>query len=317
MNNNLAFVFPGQGSQKVGMLSELAAQHPIIQDTFAEASDVLRYDLWALSQQGAQEELNLTEQTQPLLLTASIAIWRVWQSLNGSIPSQLSGHSLGEWSALVCANVVEFSDAVAIVRARGAAMQRAVPSGEGAMAAIIGLDDSAVRAACLVASSDGVVDAVNYNAPGQVVIAGHASAVDTAINACKAAGAKRALALPVSAPFHTSLMKPAADELAAMVSGTSFESPEIPVVHNVHGAAESNAELIKSLMLEQIYKPVLWVDCVLALKAQGAQNLVECGPGKVLSGLTKRIDKEIKCYGLDLPSSMDLTMAALELNTGE
>jgi [acyl-carrier-protein] S-malonyltransferase len=317
MNNNLAFVFPGQGSQKVGMLSELAAQYPVIQDTFAEASDVLSYDLWALSQHGTQEELNLTEKTQPLLLTASIAIWRVWQSLNGPIPTQLSGHSLGEWSALVCANVVEFSAAVAIVRARGAAMQRAVPSGEGAMAAIIGLDDSAVRAACLVARGDGVVDAVNYNAPGQVVIAGHASAVNIAINECKAAGAKRALALPVSAPFHTSLMQSVADELAAMVSLTTFESPKIPVVHNVHGATESDAKLIKSLMLEQIYKPVLWVDCVLALKAQGAHTLVECGPGKVLSGLVKRIDKEIKCYGLDMPSSMDSTMVALEFNRGE
>ena len=217
MKSDLAFVFPGQGSQKIGMLSELAGEHQIIEQTFAEASDVLGYDLWALTQTGKQEQINATERTQPLLLSASVALWRLWISQNGSKPSRLAGHSLGEWSALVCAGVVEFADAVNVVRARGAAMQRAVPAGKGAMAAVIGLDDAAIRKACMESAGDGIVDAVNYNAPGQVVIAGTTGAVERAVEACKAAGAKRALPLPVSAPFHTSLMRPAAHDIAPLV----------------------------------------------------------------------------------------------------
>lgn len=300
MKNDLAFVFPGQGSQKIGMLSELAEHHPIVQTTFAEASEVLDYDLWALAQSGTQEQINLTERTQPLLLSASVAIWRLWMALGGPRPAQMAGHSLGEWSALVCAEVVDFADAVKIVRARGAAMQEAVPAGVGAMAAIIGLDDDSIKQACVAAEvDDDVVDAVNFNAPGQVVIAGTAAAVDRAVANCKAAGAKRALPLPVSAPFHTSLMRPAADSIAPLVADVTFSDPVIPVIHNVTASVEADGQRIKSLMLEQIYKPVPWVDCVVALEGRGALTLVECGPGRVLSGLIKRIAPDLCCYATD------------------
>jgi len=297
--SHIAFVFPGQGSQKIGMLSELAQDHALIKQTFDEASDVLGYDMWELIQQGEQEQINLTERTQPILLASSVAIWRLWNEHNGTQPSQMAGHSLGEWSALVCSGVVDFADALKIVRARGQFMQQAVPVGEGAMAAIIGLEDQAILDACSNAQSLGVVDAVNFNAPGQVVIAGSNGAVEVAMDACKAAGAKRALPLPVSAPFHTSLMKPAADNLADLVNSVTFSAPQVPVVHNVHAKTESNPETIKALMLEQIYSPVKWVDCVNQLKNNGATTLIECGPGKVLSGLSKRIDREISSLATD------------------
>jgi [acyl-carrier-protein] S-malonyltransferase len=297
--SHIAFVFPGQGSQKIGMLSELAQDHAIIKQTFDEASNVLGYDMWDLIQQGEQEAINLTERTQPILLASSVAIWRLWNEHNGAQPSQMAGHSLGEWSALVCSGVVDFADALKIVRARGQYMQQAVPVGEGAMAAIIGLEDQAILDACSDAQSLGVVDAVNFNAPGQVVIAGSNGAVEVAMDACKAAGAKRALPLPVSAPFHTSLMKPAADNLADLVNSVTFSAPQVPVVHNVHAQTESNPETIKALMLEQIYSPVKWVDCVNQLKNNGATTLIECGPGKVLSGLSKRIDREISSLATD------------------
>ena len=309
--SNLAFVFPGQGSQKIGMLSELAEQYLLIKETFDQASDVLGYNMWELIQQGEQEAINLTERTQPILLASSVAIWRLWNEKNGAIPSQLAGHSLGEWSALVCSGVVDFADGLNVVRARGQYMQQAVPVGEGAMAAIIGLDDKAILEACANAQSLGVVDAVNFNAPGQVVIAGSNAAVEAAMESCKAAGAKRALPLPVSAPFHTSLMKPAADNLADLVNSVNFSAPQVPVVHNVHAQTETDPETIKALMLEQIYSPVKWVDCVNQLKNNGATTLIECGPGKVLSGLTKRIDREITSLATD--SVADFT-AALETN---
>ena len=299
MSNNLAFVFPGQGSQKIGMLSQLASVHATIEDTFSEASDALGYDLWQLVQSGSQDEINLTERTQPILLASSVAIWRLWQDRKGALPSQVAGHSLGEWSALVCADAVTFSDALKIVRARGMYMQEAVPVGVGAMAAIIGLADDAVLQACTDARNNEVVDAVNFNAPGQVVIAGSATAVERAIDCCKAAGAKRALPLPVSAPFHTSLMEPAADRLRGLVTDTSFVEPTIPVIHNVHAESENDPERIKMLMLEQISQPVRWVDCVLRLKSGGADTLVECGPGKVLNGLSKRIDRELISFATD------------------
>ena len=308
--SHIAFVFPGQGSQKIGMLSELAQDHGLIKQTFDEASDVLGYDMWDLIQQGEQEAINLTERTQPILLASSVAIWRLWNEHNGAQPSQMAGHSLGEWSALVCSGVVDFADALKIVRARGQYMQQAVPLGEGAMAAIIGLEDQAILDACSDAQSLGVVDAVNFNAPGQVVIAGSNGAVEVAMDACKAAGAKRALPLPVSAPFHTSLMKPAADNLADLVNSVTFSAPQVPVVHNVHAQTESNPETIKALMLEQIYSPVKWVDCVNQLKNNGATTLIECGPGKVLSGLSKRIDREISSLATD--NVADFT-AALEI----
>ena len=308
---NLAFIFPGQGSQKVGMLADLAAAYPVVEETFAQASEVLGYNLWQLSQEGPQEELNKTECTQPLLLTSSVAIWRVWQQEGGALPVLLTGHSLGEWSALVCAGIVQFQDAVKIVQLRGRYMQEAVPAGEGAMAAIIGLDDAAINKACDEAAQGDVVAAVNFNSPGQVVIAGSAAAVERASELCKEAGAKRAMPLPVSAPFHTSLMKPAADRLLGTINETVFAAPEIPVIHNVTAGSESDPEAIKRLMFEQIYTPVPWVDCTKALVAAGIEVAVECGPGKVLAGLCKRIDKSISAYGAEAPADIEKSLAAV------
>jgi [acyl-carrier-protein] S-malonyltransferase len=311
MNSNLAFVFPGQGSQKIGMLAELAAADPVVEQTFAEASEALGYDAWKLVQEGEQDDINLTERTQPILLASSVAIWRLWQKKGGPVPAQLAGHSLGEWSALVCSGVLEFGDAVNIVQARGAFMQEAVPVGVGAMAAILGIADEVILDACASACQNDVVDAVNFNAPGQVVIAGSAAAVDRAIEICKQAGAKRAMTLPVSAPFHTSLMQPAAEQLAELVNGTAFSKPQIPVLHNVHAQAESNPESIKALMLEQIYKPVMWVDCIQALKANGAQIMIECGPGRVLNGLTKRIDRNLTSFSTDDVASLENALTSI------
>lgn len=302
--SNLAMVFPGQGSQKIGLLAELAESFDTVQSTFAEASDVLGYDLWDLGQNGSQEDINLTERTQPLLLTASVAVWRVWCAQNGAAPAYLAGHSLGEWSALVCAGVVDFAAAVKLVQQRGKFMQEAVPAGQGAMAAIIGLADEAIVQACTDAAQAEVVAPVNYNSPGQVVIAGHSAAVERAMTACKEAGAKRALPLPVSAPFHTSLMRPAAERLEAQIQATVFQAPEIPVVHNVTARAESNPEVIKALMVEQIYSPVRWVECVQTLRAQGVETTLECGPGKVLSGLNKRIDKSLATLAMETPDEL-------------
>ena len=308
---NLAFVFPGQGSQKIGMLADLAEHNPIIEKTFSEASEVLGYDMWHLIQKGAQEDINLTERTQPILLTCSVAIWRLWNEKKGPMPSQMAGHSLGEWSALVCANVIDFADGLKIVEARGKYMQQAVPVGQGAMAAIIGLEDQAILDACSEASSLGVVDAVNFNAPGQVVIAGSNDAVEHAMEICKSAGAKRALPLPVSAPFHTSLMKPAADNLAEMVNAVTFRAPEVPIMHNVHANNENDPQVIKTLMLEQIYSPVRWVDCVKQLKKSGASTLIECGPGKVLSGLSKRIDRELIALATESAADFDAVLTTI------
>lgn len=296
---NLAFVFPGQGSQKIGMLAELANEYPIVIKTFAEASQVLGYDLWDLSQNGTQEDINLTERTQPLLLTASVAVWRVWQEKNGAQPALMAGHSLGEWSALVCAGIVAFADAVKLVQQRGKFMQEAVPAGQGAMAAIIGLDDALIIGACKKAEEGEVVSAVNFNSPGQVVIAGTAAAVERASVLCKEAGAKRALPLPVSAPFHTELMRPAADRLAEQIAATNFNAPEIPVVHNITAQTESNPEKIKALMIKQIYSAVRWVECVNTISEKGINTLVECGPGKVLSGLGKRINADLISFSIE------------------
>lgn len=309
--NHLAFVFPGQGSQKVGMLAELAADYGDVQETFAEASDVLGYDLYARSQEGPADAINLTECTQPLLLTASVACWRVWQKQGGPQPGLLAGHSLGEWSALVCAGVLDFADAVRLVRERGRFMQEAVPAGEGAMAAIIGLADEDIQLACAGAAQGQVVGPVNFNSPGQVVIAGHAAAVERAMEACKAAGAKRALPLPVSAPFHTSLMRSAADRLAEQIEATPFHAPTIAVVHNVHAKTETNPAAIKTLMIEQIYSPVLWVACVNKLVEQGVSHALECGPGKVLAGLIKRIDKSVTTGSLETPEELVAALNAL------
>ncbi|POP52498.1 ACP S-malonyltransferase [Zhongshania marina] len=305
----LALVFPGQGSQKVGMLAELGESFSIIKDTFAEASEALAYDMWDLIQNGEQEQLNLTETTQPVLLTASVAVWRLWCEQGGLRPSLLAGHSLGEFSALVCAGALNFADAVRLVRARGQYMQTAVPVGEGAMAAVLGLEDAQIVEICAQASGTGVVEAVNFNSPGQVVIAGQVAAVDQAIELLKAAGAKRAMPLPVSAPFHTSLMRPAGDKLALALADISVQQPNIPVVHNVHGKTESDPAVIKALLVEQIYSAVKWVDCVETMLAAGITHTIECGPGKVLSGLNKRINKSLNCSNIDSPESLS---AALE-----
>lgn len=308
IQSNLAFVFPGQGSQQIGMLADIAEKWPSVRSTFAEASDALGYDLWRLIQDGSQEELNLTENSQPALLASSVAVWRVFCAETAVRPALLAGHSLGEWSALVCGGVLNFADAIKLVRLRGRYMQEAVPVGVGSMAAIIGLADDLIENCCREAAQGEVVSAVNYNSPGQVVIAGHLAAVDRAIELCKTAGAKRALPLPVSAPFHTSLMKPAAERLAAHLAETQFQAPTIPVVHNVTAKPESKPEAIRSLMVEQIYSPVGWVACVQTLANQGITRVVECGPGKVLAGLVKRINKELVVESTDSGEALAQTI---------
>ncbi|WP_018625001.1 ACP S-malonyltransferase [Kangiella aquimarina] len=303
-----AFIFPGQGSQAVGMLADLADKYPIIEHTFAEASEALGYDLWQLVQKDEEGKLNQTEFTQPALLTASVALWRLWQQEGGSEPAFLAGHSLGEYSALVAAGVIDLSDAVKLVEARGQFMQLAVPEGTGKMAAIIGLDDEKVRDACAVAAQDEVVEAVNYNSPGQVVIAGSAAAVERAMEACKTAGAKRALPLPVSVPSHCALMRPAADKLAHMLESININTPVIPVINNVDVATETEPKAIKDALIRQLYSPVRWTETVQKLKSEDALNLFECGPGNVLCGLAKRIDRELNASPL---GTLDKFEAAL------
>lgn len=304
-----AMVFPGQGSQTVGMLASLAADNPIIEQTFQDASDALGYDLWSLTQNGPAEELNKTWQTQPALLTASVALWRLWQQKGGAVPALLAGHSLGEYSALVCAGVIDFADAVRLVELRGKLMQDAVPEGTGAMYAIIGLDDDAIAKACAESAQGEVVSPVNFNSPGQVVIAGNKEAVERAGAACKAAGAKRALPLPVSVPSHCALMKPAADKLAVALDKIVFNTPSIPVVNNVDVKCETSPEAIRSALVRQLYSPVQWTRSVEFIAAQGAEYLLEVGPGKVLTGLTKRIVDSLTATAINEPASLS---AALE-----
>jgi [acyl-carrier-protein] S-malonyltransferase len=284
-----AMIFPGQGSQSVGMLADLAAQFPIVEVTFNEASSVLGYDLWQLVQQGPTEELNKTWQTQPALLTASVAIWRVWQHKGGKLPALMAGHSLGEYSALVCAGVLDFKQAVGLVQLRGKLMQEAVPEGFGAMSAIIGLDNESIAKACEESAQGQIVSPVNFNSPGQVVIAGNKEAVERAGAACKAAGAKRALPLPVSVPSHCALMKPAADKLAEALKYIEFKVPVFPVVNNVDVKAEVLPEAIRSALVRQLYNPVRWTESIEFIAAEGVELLLEVGPGKVLTGLTRRI----------------------------
>ena len=304
-----AFVFPGQGSQTVGMLADLATQFPVVEQTFGEASAVLGYDLWQLVQQGPVEELNKTWQTQPALLAASVAIFRVWQLQGGKMPTLMAGHSLGEYSALVCAGVLEFAAAIRLVELRGKLMQEAVPEGTGAMYAIIGLDNAAIVKACEESAQGEVVSAVNFNSPGQVVIAGNKEAVERAGAACKAAGAKRALPLPVSVPSHCALMKPAADKLAIALQGVTFSTPSIPVINNVDVRAESEPEAIRSALVRQLYSPVRWTESVEFVAAEGVSLLLEVGPGKVLTGLTKRIVDTLTAAAVNDTASLS---AALE-----
>ncbi|WNW14105.1 ACP S-malonyltransferase [Pseudomonas sp. DTU_2021_1001937_2_SI_NGA_ILE_001] len=301
MSASLAFVFPGQGSQSLGMLADQAAQHPLILDTFEQASDALGYDLWALTQQGPVEQLNQTDKTQPAILTASIALWHVWLAEGGAVPAYVAGHSLGEYSALVAAGSLALEDAVKLVERRGQLMQEAVPAGQGGMAAILGLSDDDVRAACAEAAQGQVVSAVNFNSPGQVVIAGAADAVARAIELCKARGAKRALPLPVSVPSHCELMRPAAERFAASVEAIDWQEPQIALVQNVSAAAVSDLATLKRDLLEQLYKPVRWVESIQCLAGLGATQLVECGPGKVLAGLNKRCADGVVTYNLDTP----------------
>ena len=311
MSASLAFVFPGQGSQSLGMLAEQGAQHKLILDTFSEASDALGYDLWALTQQGPEEQLNQTDKTQPAILTASVALWRLWLSESALRPAYVAGHSLGEYSALVAAGSLTLSDAVKLVERRGQLMQQAVPAGQGGMAAILGLDDADVLAACAEAAQGDVVSAVNFNSPGQVVIAGSAAAVERAIEACKARGAKRALPLPVSVPSHCELMRPAAERFAESIEAIAWQAPQIKLVQNVSASAVADLDTLKRDLLEQLYKPVRWVESIQFLAAHGATRLVECGPGKVLAGLNKRCAEGVTTYNLNTPDAFAATRAAL------
>ncbi|MEQ5227141.1 ACP S-malonyltransferase [Proteus cibi] len=305
---DFAMVFPGQGSQAIGMLAELAEQYPIVTETFAQASDVLGYSLWDLVQNGPEEELNKTWKTQPALLAASVAIWRVWQEKQGKMPQVMAGHSLGEYSALVCAGVIDFAAAIKLVELRGQLMQEAVPAGTGAMYAIIGLDNDAIAKACEEAAQGQVVSPVNFNSPGQVVIAGNKEAVERAGVLCKEAGAKRALPLAVSVPSHCALMKPAADKLAVALQEIEFKQPEIQVVNNVDVIAQTDANAIRDALVRQLYNPVRWTETVELIVEKGITQLLEIGPGKVLTGLTKRISKEMNAAAVNDLASLDVAL---------
>lgn len=301
---NVAFVFPGQGSQALGMLAELAGAQPIVGQTFAEASEVLGYDLWALVQDGPVETLNETDKTQPALLAASVAIWRAYVASGKAMPAMLAGHSLGEYSALVCAGVIDFKDAIKLVELRGQLMQQAVPAGTGAMYAIIGLDNDGIANACIEAAQGEVVSPVNFNSPGQVVIAGQKEAVERAAAACKAAGAKMAVALPISVPSHCALMKPAADKLALALNDVQFNAPSISVINNVDVASPTAVADIKDALVRQLYCPVRWSETVELMAEKGITQLVECGPGKVLTGLAKRINKSLSAQAVNDVASL-------------
>lgn len=301
-----AMVFPGQGSQTVGMLAELAGDYPIVQETFKQASETLGYDLWQLVQEGPVEELNKTWQTQPALLTASVAVYRVWQQKYPELkPEVMAGHSLGEYSALVCAGVLDFQDAVKLVELRGKLMQQAVPEGTGAMYAIIGLDNEAIINACKQAEQGEVVSAVNFNSPGQVVIAGAKAAVERAAALCKEAGAKRALPLAVSVPSHCALMKPAADQLSVSLESITLKAPAVSVLNNVDVKAETDADAIRNALVRQLYSPVRWTETVEKMSHSGVEVLVEIGPGKVLNGLTKRIVDSLQATSVNDVKSLD------------
>ncbi len=311
---SLAFVFPGQGSQSLGMLSDMAAVHPQIQETFAEASGALGYDLWALTQQGPEEKLNQTEQTQPAMLAAGIAVWRAWQAGGGARPEILAGHSLGEYSALVCAGSLDFTTAVKLVAARGRFMQEAVPVGQGAIAAVLGLEDAQVLEACqqaMQARPGEVAAAVNFNAPGQVVVAGDAAAVNQALEYVKKKGARRAVTLPMSVPVHCELMRPATERLSSMLAEAEVREPKIPVVNNADVDVRSDPEAIRDALARQLTSPVRWTDTIRKLAQEGADVIVECGPGRVLSGLMKRIDRNIKTLSLHDPDSLKAALTQL------
>lgn len=314
----LAFTFPGQGSQSIGMLADLAAGYPQVQETFAEASEVLGYDLWALSQQGPEARLNATEQTQPAMLAAGVAVARAWQTAGGPAPVLAAGHSLGEYAALVCAGSLAFADAVALVAARGRFMQEAVPEGEGAIAALLGLEDDQVVELCASVSDRGagsIVSAVNFNAPGQVVIAGHAGAVAQAIALAEKSGARKAIKLPMSVPVHCELMEPARERLVAKLAGVNLSPPAFPVIHNADNRSHDDPLAIREALAQQLTEPVRWVGSVSALRARGAGVLLEPGPGRILTGLNKRIDRNLKTLAVHDSASLDKALAELQGST--
>ncbi len=308
-----ALLFPGQGSQSVGMLAAAAATDTVVRETFDEASGVLGEDLWQLSAEGPAERLQLTANTQPVLLAAGVALWRSWCAAGGAAPQLMAGHSLGEFTALVCAGSLDFADALRVVRLRGTAMQEAVPVGEGAMAAVMGLDDARVEELCAAASQADCVAAVNYNAPGQVVIAGHLAAVDRAVALCRQASARRTVSLPVSAPFHSSLMRPAAERLREALAPLAIAVPAVPVVHNIDAECHSSPDQIRTALISQTASPVLWSRSVSRIAATGVNIFLECGPGRVLCGLLKRIlgATEYRAFSLEEPAQRDAALRHL------
>lgn len=304
-SSQLAFVFPGQGSQSPGMLGELAQQHAVVREAFAEASEGAGADLWTLSQDGPEDQLNRTEFTQPALLAAGIAVWRAWQQQGGARPAQLAGHSLGEYSALVAAGALSLHDGARLVRLRGQLMQDAAPAGTGAMAAVLGADDALVEALCREASGDGIVVPANYNSPGQIVIGGEAAAVDRALALLAERGVRKAVKLAVSVPSHTPLMRDAADKLARAMDDVAWTTPALPVVQNIDAQVHADVAAIRDALVRQLYLPVQWTACVQALAARGATRIGECGPGKVLAGLAKRIDKALDARALGTPADFE------------
>jgi len=308
----VAFVFPGQGSQSVGMLSKLAATEAVVEATFAEASEVLGYDLWKLCQEGPEDQLAATERQQPAMLAAGVATWRVWHKHGGPMPAAMAGHSLGEYSALVASNAVDFKTAVGLVQFRGQAMQGAVPQGQGAVAAILGIDDAEVEAACREAAQGELVQPANFNSPGQVVIAGAAAAVERAIVACQARGAKRAIKLPLTVPVHTPLMKPAAERLGERLRAAQFRTPAVRDIYTVDVRKHGDPDQIRAALIEQVFKPVRWSETVQAMIAGGARVIVECGPGRVLTGLNRRIEKnrDIAMLAIEDSESLQQALAA-------
>ena len=306
---SLAFVFPGQGSQSEGMLSALAAEFSEVEATYREAAEVLGYDLWDIVQNGPADKLNSTDITQPAMLAAGVAVWRVWQAKGGARPAVLAGHSLGEYTALVCAGSLAFTDAIKLVAERGRLMQAAVPAGTGAMAAVLGLEDDAVRQACSDAAAGEVLEAVNFNSPGQVVVAGNKAAVERVVALAKERGAKRALLLPVSVPSHCALMQPAAEQLATILKDVAIQAPGIPVINNADVATPSEPDAIRDALVRQLYSPVRWVETIQKMATDGVDRLLECGPGKVLVGLNKRIERNMAAQAVLDPDSLSAALA--------
>ena len=307
-----AYLFPGQGSQSIGMLAELASEYPEVEQTFTQGSEILKQDLWALVKDGPEEDLNRTENTQPIMLCASVAVWKVWSENYSGKPSMMAGHSFGEYTALVCAGVLDFEEVVPLARFRGEVMQQAVPQGQGAMAAVLGLENDKLAQVCIDASQGQVVEAVNFNAPGQVVIAGDSDAVNRAIDVAKEAGAKRAVILPLSVPSHSSLMRPAAEKLQEYLADITLQSSDVNILHNADVEVHTSAEDIKDALYRQLFNPVRWVESIQSMVSNGVDRFVELGPGKVLTGLSKRIDRSVPCYCVHDLKSLEQALEKLD-----